>query len=600
MNEYRATEPPNAPSRRPEEPLERARALIDAGQSAKAVEVLLGLTADNPDSAEAFFFLGTALSRSGRLAEGLSAFNSAARLAPRNPNVWRNIGICHGRLAQYDEAHEALGRAQALDPDNPAREHDLALIDIEAGDDSSARARLESLLQRAPGHAGVKIALGRLLLRVGEPTRALEHLEPALAHMTNDNALRLEVARGHRQVGHLDKAEKAYREALRVQPGSVNAHIGFALVRTAQGRPSEAADLYRMALAIEPKNVAALGNLARLHKFESGDPLIGRMIGLVGQPSLPTPNRILLEYAIGKALDDIGDHEGAFAHFECANDLSAPARPYDHRATISFVDRTVQAFDAEYFEDLRGRGASSELPVFIVGMGRSGTSLAEQILASHQSVFGAGELMEIETLARSAAETSNPSWPFDPQAFATLDRAATGHLGLAYIDRLRAFDPSALRVVDKMPLNFQNLGVIAAILPQARIIHCRRDPRDTCFSLYVQHFADSQPYTHDLRDLGTYYREYVRLMAHWRNVLPLPMLELDYESVVTDLGSAARRLIDFCGLPWDERCLRFHETERPVLTASVWQVRQPIHTRSVGRWRNYEAHIGPLLDALGS
>jgi hypothetical protein len=252
------------------------------------------------------------------------------------------------------------------------------------------------------------------------------------------------------------------------------------------------------------------------------------------------------------------------------------------------------AFTPAFFAERRGVfGSPSDVPVFIVGMQRSGTTLTEQIAASHPQVYGAGELEHIRRIA-GMIKIGRPE-----STVRQLTSADSLALAGDYLRKVREIGGDALRIVDKMPHNFQYLGLIAILFPKARIIHCTRDPMDNCVSCFTQSFTGHHGYNTDLRQLGLYYREYRRLMDHWRRVLPIPMLEIDYEEMVADQETQSRRLIDFLGLDWDPACLNFHETDRSVQTASRWQVRQPIYKTSVKRWKDYEKHLGPLKKALG-
>ena len=262
------------------------------------------------------------------------------------------------------------------------------------------------------------------------------------------------------------------------------------------------------------------------------------------------------------------------------------------------MDGLIAVCTPGYFERVRSFGVDSDVPVFVVGMPRSGTTLAEQILASHPCACGAGELHDIGQIVIKLAEGLGGPEQY-PNSLGRLDPAPVRALAEAYLDQLRQRCGEAARVVDKMPLNYQHLGVIAALFPRARVVHCRRDPIDTCLSCYFQDFARPLPFGPDLAHLGHHYREYERLMAHYTRVLPLPLFELRYEELTADQEAVSRRLLDFCGLDWDDRCLRFHETARTVNTSNALQVRQPLYRSSVGRWKRYEAHLAPLLEALG-
>jgi len=321
---------------------------------------------------------------------------------------------------------------------------------------------------------------------------------------------------------------------------------------------------------------------------------VERLKTLLSQPNLPVEDQIATGFALGKVLDESDQFDEAFARFSQANTLlkqsrAAAGERFDIDAFRRQVGDIIDAFTPKFFAERRGWGDASELPVFIVGMPRSGTTLVEQIAASHNDIFGAGELRDVGRIVEGlGGDVALGKWERD-----SINNAAKRHL-----DRLRGLGGLALRVTDKMPDNVLQLGLISLLFPSARVVFCRRDPRDNCLSCYFQWFSAGNQFSFDLVDCGRRYMEIDRLTRHWLNILPLKMMEMRYEELVTDLEGQSRRLIDFLGLPWNPACLEFHKTERTVMTASAWQVRQPIYNSSVGRWRHYERHLGPLLDVL--
>jgi tetratricopeptide (TPR) repeat protein len=423
-------------------------------------------------------------------------------------------------------------------------------------------------------------------------------------------------------------AEAAFRRALALKPDSARAHMGLAATLRVQSRASDAEASCERALALEPRNADALALHGELHadrgRFAEARALFERAIAerpdfatgyasianlqrmrpedetwlqgataLLSRP-LPPAQQIQLHFALGKYFDDVGRYDEAFAHYRQANDLTLHGGAgYDRERLEALIARVMRLCSPALMhapppQAVLGNAAR---PLFIIGMPRSGTSLAEQILASHPSVFGAGEVR------------------FWDRAFLVLEReAAAGPAQLAqalprvghdYLAELPDAAATALRVTDKMPANFLYAGVIHAALPQARFIHMQRHPLDTCLSIYFQHFFNVSPYANDLEGLRHYYTQYRRLSGYWREVLPPgTLLEVPYEGLVADAPLWTRRMLEFAGLPWDARCLNFHETERVVITASRWQVRQKLHRGSSGRWRHYEKHLGPLLPLL--
>jgi tetratricopeptide (TPR) repeat protein len=353
-----------------------------------------------------------------------------------------------------------------------------------------------------------------------------------------------------------------------------------------RGQFAQAEALFTRAIAIQPDSPEAWAGLARLRKMTVGDAAWLAQAQRIAAKGLPPRHEISLRHAIGKYFDDVQDFDQAFVNFRRANELTSLRRAKHDRARLTrTVDDIMRSWDRKRVRPRTGAN-ESERPVFIVGMLRSGTSLVEQILASHPAVFGAGELTYWS--AAWAAHAASPG-------NAEMSDRSLRTLADDYIRSLGELSDGALRVVDKMPTNFPFLGLIHAALPNARIIHMRRHPLDTCLSIYMQPFETAVSYANDLGDLAHYYTEYLRLMDHWRSTLPAHViLDVSYEGLVSDQEAWTRRMLEFIGLPWDSRCLDFHRTERTVLTASKWQVRQKLNGSSVGRWRHYEKFLGPL------
>ena len=381
----------------------------------------------------------------------------------------------------------------------------------------------------------------------------------------------------------------SFRRAIEIAPESASGwiNLGHALRQT--GRFAEAAKCFQRILARRPGAVEAYTLMAGVGATADVAE-IARLTARVDDPKTSIRDRATLGFVLGKMLDDADRFDEAFTHYSRANSLVLQMRHtagerYDGDEFARRVDDSIAMFTPNLFAQSRDWGESSELPVFIVGMPRSGTSLVEQIAASHPDVFGAGELRDVGNIA-----TSLSCIPFESDPINDAARKQLNHL--------RVLGGSALRVIDKMPANVEHLGLIATLFPSARVIFCRRDPRDTCLSCFFQNFEAGNLYSFDLTNCGRHHVQTDRFIAHWRKVLPLRMLEVQYEDLVADLEGQSRRTIDFLGLPWNPACLNFHRTERTVLTASDWQVRQPIYTRSVGRWRNYERHLGQLFEAL--
>jgi Sulfotransferase family len=315
--------------------------------------------------------------------------------------------------------------------------------------------------------------------------------------------------------------------------------------------------------------------------------------------SLTPKARTHLHFALGKAYGDLRQYEKSFEHLHNGNALKRKQIAYDEMGVLGLFDRVRTNLDRKAIESRTGQGDPSNLPIFVLGMPRSGTTLVEQIVASHPKVFGAGELTDLGAVTETVRGADGAQLPY-PEFVPSLEAPHLGAIAQQYLARLRAISPDAERITDKMPSNFFFIGLIHLVLPNAPIIHVKRDPVDTCISCFSKLFSGSQDHTYDLAELGRYYVKYIELMEHWRAVLPAGrVLDVQYEDLIADFETQARRIVEYCGLEWHANCLAFHKTERPVRTASATQVRKPIYKTSIGRWRVYGEHIGPLLKALG-
>jgi tetratricopeptide (TPR) repeat protein len=542
----------------------------------------------------------------GLLPETVACCQEAIRLQPNLPDAHNNLGVALMRQGQYDEAVAAFHAAIRLQPRHLDARCNLGAVLHRQGKLPEAVALLQETVRLAPGHAQAQNDLGGALLACGQPEPAIGHLQEAVRLRPNFAEAQSNLGLALRELGRIDEAVRCFRESVRLNPTYAGAHNNLGYTLEFQGNVEEARVEFHEALRLDPNNaraLASLSGLAAAGHYQLSDDELGRIRSLVARQDLLPDDRGRLHFALARLLDKAGDHDAAFGHYREGNELRKEyvrcrGAAFDPAAQARAVDRLIETFTPAYFERVRAFGADSELPVFIVGMMRSGTSLAEQILASHPAVFGAGELRDIDLLVSTLAQRLHAAEDY-PECVARLDAAATRALADDHLARLRQLGGSATRVVDKAPFNFLHLGVIATLFPRARIIHCRRDPVDTCLSCFFQNFGEPLGFTLDLRHLGLYYREYERLMAHWNRVLPVPMFELRYEELTADQEAVSRRLVAFCSLEWDDRCLRFHETRRPVRTASTLQVRRPMYRSAIGRWKRYEANIQPLLEALG-
>jgi tetratricopeptide (TPR) repeat protein len=525
-------------------------------------------TASAPDLAKAHRNLGLLLLALKRPQEACVQLRQALTLAPEDADTHRDLADLLQTLKRPVEAIAHYHKALAIRPADPTVVLHLANGLEQQGRFAEAAAQYERLLAIRPDDADGHGHLGNVLF-------ALKRPEAAIAH---------------------------YQTALVLAPGKAEFHNNLGIALQALGRIEEACEAYQRAIQAAPGRATVHLNLAIAKPFTSGDPRLCALEALAQTfPALDEEQKIALHFALGKAFADLKAPERSFHHWLAGNTRKRRTIAYDEAAGLGLLRRIRATFTSELMAQKGGSGAPSPVPVFVVGMPRSGTTLIEQILASHSKVFGAGEL---EAFPVAAADVLAQAIP---EAIATVSPETLQQLGKRY---LSAVTPSAAaaaprarlaeRIVDKLPANFLSLGLIHLALPNARIIHVCRHPVDTCLSCFSILFAGPVPYSYELGELGRYYRAYEELMAHWRAVLPPGvMIDVRYEDVVSDLEAQARRMLAHCGLAWEDACLTFHETRRLVQTASSVQVRQPLYRSAIGRWRPYQDLLGPLWQALG-
>ena len=508
--------------------------------------------------------LGTLLAALHRPDEAIAHFEQALRLVPDDADAHRHLGDVLRAIHQNDAAIARYRQALVIRP------NDAALC-----------ARLASVLQ-ASGRSTEAIALGERALAL-DP-----HADDA--HGTLGSALMT--------LNRNEEALAQFAASLAVAGERAETHNNIGVALQLLGRAEEAAAAYQTAVRLAPKSVMTHFNLASLKTFSVGDPRLAALEALSKEAdSLGEDDRIALEFALAKAFADLDERARSFHHLREGNARKRRQIVYDEPAIMAFLARVSATFTPALMRVKHG-GDPSPLPVFIVGMPRSGTTLIEQILASHSAVFGAGEREDLNQAVLAHFGPRDAAANF-PECLSTVTPETLRQFATHYLEGIIESAPRARRIVDKMPLNFLFVGLIHLALPNARIIHAIRDPADTCFSCFSLLFAGHQPFAYDLGELGRYYTAYEALMAHWRSVLPHGvMIDVNYEDVVADLETQARRMLAHCDLEWQPQCLDFYKTPRGVRTASSTQVRQPIYRHALGRWRRYEEFLQPLLRAL--
>jgi tetratricopeptide (TPR) repeat protein len=578
-----------------------------AGRQQVAIDLLYRAMAVTGPNALCHCNLAAAYLAADQLRETEAHSREAIRLQPNYADAQYHLALALSGQDRLDEAEAAFRAVFALRPGDVDARSNLASVLRRQGRLAEAVTLLEEAIRLSPNNARAHNGLGAVLLDMDQPAAAERHLRESLRLSPDVAQTYGNLGLALRDQDRLEEAALSFQEALRLKPGYQRALINLALARESQGKADAALGQFLEILRQDPHSGWGWGGLSRLAavgRYTFREDEVRWVESLAARPGLPSDEASRLHFALARIRERAGDYDQAFAHFRQASAALRQTLPATAEAAFDPVSRTarvtqiIEYFSPAYFEHVRTFGVDSDVPVFVVGMPRSGTSLVEQILASHPQAHGAGELRDIGQIVSQLPERLGGNDLY-PNCLDQLDRPTTQALAEPYLARLRQLGGGALRVVDKMPFNFQYLGLIATLFPRARIVHCRRDPVDTCLSCFVQEFARPMPCGPDLEQIGRYYREYDRLMTHYAQVLPLPMLELQYEELTADQEAVSRRLVEFCGLPWDERCLRFHETDRPVRTCSALQVREPMYRSSVGRWKRYEKHLGTLLEVLG-
>lgn len=586
---------PRKPKVAPDPRLEHAVALENAGDAQAAAMAYQAEIKADPNFGLAYAGLGALLLRLGRLDPAIAALQEAARLIPTNASPIGSLALALMRRGRHAESREAAKKLVRLTPQAAAAYRLWADCCHAAGDMPGIVEAYASGHAALPTNTELLVFLAKALINANKNERAENTLNAAFERVEATPTLLGILGDAYFRQSKIAEAEEVLARSLASDPNCQYALMVLSRIRSAEDKNDEAAALLeRLRPPLEPPAVVTFAQVRRRQKRE---PEAERLLVDLIEHSGHKPDALAAaRFVLGGMREAQGRFDEAFRLYKDAND-SALAR-FDRDATRRFIDSLIDVYNA-WRAPTYARGDPTDVPIFIVGMPRSGTSLVEQILASHPEVFAAGELSDLEiTSQRACRRLGIQPTPY-PSYMPTLTREQVLEMGRPYLDRIRATAPGAKRHTDKMPHNFRHVGMIWQLFPNARVIHCRRDPIDTCLSCYSISFNASHSYSNSLEGLAFMYGEYRRLMQHWRTSLPLNLLEVVYEDLVHSPEEWSRKVVDFAGLPWNEKCLDFHKTKRAVLTASVDQVRRPVYDSSIGRWQKFETHLKPLIDAMG-
>jgi tetratricopeptide (TPR) repeat protein len=576
-----------------------------------AQEHVLHILSVEPNHAQALHLLGLITHLQGNPGQAIAHLQKAVSLDPSHADAWRHLGDVYAATEEFRASLAPYQQALQLRPYAPQTYNQLGAALLRLRQCSWAARCFQEAVRLDPSYAAGHYNLGIALTEEGRLPEAAEAFEQALRLEPNNSQATLSLGLLLHRAGDLDRAAAYYRRTLRLNPACVDASKGVAIIFKEQGLFDEAIRAFRHTLELQPDHAIAYANLSEFAaegRLQFTPDELEQIQCLATSKQRSPSDRSLCYFALGRVFNRQGAYDQAFACFQHANDLrrkllEGENTAFDAREQQARVEAIVAYYDSTYFERVKGWGNQSAAPIFILGMPRSGSTLVEQILASHPQAIGTGEVGEIPeffarwearaSAGRTRAGLSGDHWAAPP---ILLDEAAAQRQAAEFL--ALAAQTGAERITVKNLANHFYVGLIATLFPGARIIYCRREPLDVCLSCYFQNF-ESADFAWSLADIGFYYRRYANLMDHWRRVLPAPIHEVSYEELVQDQEKVTRALLAYCGLNWDERCLAYFKTRRAVRTASALQVRQPLFKGAIGRWKFYRAHLGPLFAALG-
>jgi tetratricopeptide (TPR) repeat protein len=569
------------------------------GQLQQAKAIYAEILRVYPNHADVLNLLGVIAGQTEQYSEALALISRAIEINSAVPDYHNNLGKVLQGLGRIEAAIDCYRKALDLRGDHVDALFNLGNALMRQRQFEAAVSCFEKVLRIAPDYADAHNNLGQALQEQGKIDAAVSAYQTALQINPNNATYHCNVGLILEKQGKIEEAISYYERTLQIAPDNVNAHNNLGNALSSLGKRDAAIISYKNALHHKPDHSLAHYNLALIENHDSvNHEYIHRVESLLEVKDLEDKDAMHLHFALGKIYDDCGAYDKAFAHYRRGNKIKRKTIEFDANALEDLVSRLMRTFTREFFQERMAFQNSSDIPVFIVGMPRSGTTLVEQIIASHPQVYGAGELIYFLGAPTMIPKQLQSSLPY-PDCVTLIDEVTCHLLAEGYLSFLSTQCSTALRITDKLPSNFLNLGLISLVFPNAHIIHCQRHPLDTCLSIYTQNFETTIAYAYELSEIGDFYRQYARLMAYWGETISVPILDVSYEKLVQDQDPISHQIIEFLGLDWDDHCLSFYKTDRPVRTASAWQVRQPIYSHSIGRWKHYEAFLGPLKEQLG-
>ena len=531
------------------------------------------------------------MQRSGDVKAAADIYEKLVEVNPSNATVLHYLGLARMQLGDLQGAEGLISRSLLLASTDPNTCSDLGMVKAKASKYEEAITLFKRALTIDEHHSDALRNIAATLNTLKRPREALPYLERLCDLQPDSSDAVSRLAHTFLRVSDVDRAITYFRKAVKLEPNRTRARILLGEALEAAGQFKQAQFQYLSVLRREENNIVALAKLLNLRDISHE--WAERALNLLERRNLEEAARIRLHVALGHYYDRTGSFDEAFRNFQVGYELQRKNARFNSKHFSAAVDRLINTFTSAFFSRVPSQTIRSARPIFIVGMPRSGTTLVEQILASHSQVAAGGELSTIMNVGSQIHHLGRNYRPY-PDGIRDLTSLDLARMAQRYLDRLDLVSTHAARVTDKLPFNYMHLGLIAILFPEAKIIHCRREPMDNCLSCYFTSFSEELQFANNLQTLGNYYLDYCRLMEHWHRVLPVKVLDVQYENLVGSTHEIIREILAYCSLDWEDTCLSFYGTKRGVRTPSRWQVRQPIYTSSVGRWKNYESHLDPL------